>query len=56
LQTGISANDRLRAFNIRLSGVATSIENEEGAFSAINLASLAAAPAARRRTSLVNPD
>jgi len=56
LQTGISANDRLRAFNIRLSAVTTSIENEEGAFSAINLASLVAAEAARRRTSLVNPD
>ncbi len=56
LQTGIVADDRLRAFNIRLSAVATSVENEEGAFSAINLASLAAAPAARRRMHLVNPD
>lgn len=56
LQTGIVANDNLRVFNIRLSAVAASIENEEGAFSAINLASLAdGAPAARRRTSLVHP-
>ena len=57
LQTGVAANDNLRAFNIQLSAVTTSIENEEGAFSAINLASLAAAaPAARRRTSLVAPE